>query len=697
MKKKEVQAASKKGGKPKLPEPASERIDDKRFIEMFWLIQRAVEHEMGTGIMKCETVSGMELTTSPASKASNRLSILSIICGKGKKIKDRQRGNFSVDGYFSKEEQDALGIIVKGGVVKATDIDAIRRFALEDVRIMRREILEMIREIEERGILDQIVDKEDKAMAQRQIGRLPQFTAMICDCLEKIIYGDLDFIGEVVNKKMFDISTGRQIFFDMGIKEEGVTIKFEGKDKDEQWKLQSTVIQYNPIFLTLIWENIYANAKRSCAEKGVELEVKCYVQRIGDRILFEFTDNGNGMSTEIMEKLNAGEQATTKDADEPGEHGIGFWYCKQLAQKMGGELYVRESTIGQGTTVILEVNVAEEQTGNGLGEIQLSEAEFASMFSIIDKAVRHEVGNSKRAVSVAHMFANADYPFQHTMDKISVLSKIASSARMSRQDIEILNEQFSDQDKEDMQLEDSGKGVCAKDMKALRRIVLREVRQLREEIRILVKGVEKIPPEDAKLEPEVLDFHKRRLDRYGNMVCDCLEQLMQGDVDFKEGYVRQQLEDPEARTRDNVLEFIEHASRFRGCIFELSYESEELKTATVRHHPIFLTLILENIFANARRALWDHDPKMVDISVRQEDRKVVFELTDFGCGMLPEIVERINAGERVTTRMEQQGQEHGLGIWYCKQLAQKMDGDLYVKESKKDVGTTMALELPLIA
>ena len=68
------------------------------------------------------------------------------------------------------------------------------------------------------------------------------------------------------------------------------------------------------------------------------------------------TDQGCGMPTEIMGRLNAGLPTTTKE--EPGKHGIGFQYCRELAEKMGGKLYIKESSLGVGTTVTLELRLA---------------------------------------------------------------------------------------------------------------------------------------------------------------------------------------------------------------------------------------------------------------------------------------------------------------------------------------------------
>lgn len=61
------------------------------------------------------------------------------------------------------------------------------------------------------------------------------------------------------------------------------------------------------------------------------------------------------MSKEIKDRLNRGEAVTTKTED--GEHGLAFEYCRKLALEINGALYIEESNIGFGTTIVLELNL----------------------------------------------------------------------------------------------------------------------------------------------------------------------------------------------------------------------------------------------------------------------------------------------------------------------------------------------------
>jgi C4-dicarboxylate-specific signal transduction histidine kinase len=71
-------------------------------------------------------------------------------------------------------------------------------------------------------------------------------------------------------------------------------------------------------------------------------------------VFIRFQDRGCGMEQEIADKLNSGVQVTTKTGNGE-EHGIGFCYCRELAKKMGGKLYIEQSEVDAGTTVVLEL------------------------------------------------------------------------------------------------------------------------------------------------------------------------------------------------------------------------------------------------------------------------------------------------------------------------------------------------------
>ncbi|MFA6530967.1 MAG: ATP-binding protein, partial [Candidatus Micrarchaeia archaeon] len=103
----------------------------------------------------------------------------------------------------------------------------------------------------------------------------------------------------------------------------------------------------DPTLTALIFSNIYHNARKSAEMKGVEPNVRVSAHENCGHISFDFTDNGMGIDTEKLLML------------ERGEIGFGFASCKQIAEMMGGRLYVKESVVDIGTTVTLELKIAE--------------------------------------------------------------------------------------------------------------------------------------------------------------------------------------------------------------------------------------------------------------------------------------------------------------------------------------------------
>jgi signal transduction histidine kinase len=172
-----------------------------------------------------------------------------------------------------------------------------------------------------------------------------KFGLLLSNCLEKLMLGSLDLDAQLMSRKVGNILNNAS----------KAGCVFECHYQPPRIKGSRVIV--NPIFSALIFLNIFSNSKRALEKKGMEPKVEASIRRKGNMAIFEFTDAGCGMPPEIMEKLNAGLSVTTKE--ESGAHGIGFQYCRELAEKMGGKLYVNESAVDVGTTVTLELKLAE--------------------------------------------------------------------------------------------------------------------------------------------------------------------------------------------------------------------------------------------------------------------------------------------------------------------------------------------------
>jgi len=195
------------------------------------------------------------------------------------------------------------------------------------------------------------VDAAAKDDLKFHFDRVITYGGMLCHALEKLFIDDFNFSSEYFPQK----ALGRGSVMNAcakGAEEAAIDVKFCEIDA----ALSGARVVSNPLFLRLILANIYSNAKRACEIAGTERLVRIFITPGEGTVCFCFADEGCGMDHETIRKLNAGVQVTTKN--EEG-HGIGFSYCRDIAEKLGGKLYIEYSEPGKGTTVVLELKVSE--------------------------------------------------------------------------------------------------------------------------------------------------------------------------------------------------------------------------------------------------------------------------------------------------------------------------------------------------
>jgi signal transduction histidine kinase len=95
--------------------------------------------------------------------------------------------------------------------------------------------------------------------------------------------------------------------------------------------------------LKRVLSNLIDNAVEALADSGA---VKLSVKSERDDAVISISDDGSGMSPELLERLGKAAVTSGKDAG----NGIGFLWCHQRVASWGGRVDV-ESTVGSGTTV----------------------------------------------------------------------------------------------------------------------------------------------------------------------------------------------------------------------------------------------------------------------------------------------------------------------------------------------------------
>jgi signal transduction histidine kinase len=107
--------------------------------------------------------------------------------------------------------------------------------------------------------------------------------------------------------------------------------------------------------VTTVVRNLISNAIKFTPAEG---KITLKTSAVDQKIVVSISDNGVGMSKEVMDKLfRIDTKHTTKGtADEKGT-GLGLILCKEFIEKNGGRIWV-DSTVGKGSTFSFELPFA---------------------------------------------------------------------------------------------------------------------------------------------------------------------------------------------------------------------------------------------------------------------------------------------------------------------------------------------------
>lgn len=124
----------------------------------------------------------------------------------------------------------------------------------------------------------------------------------------------------------------------------------------------------DPLRLGQIMLNLCSNAIKFTERGEVELALRCLNASETDISLkISVRDTGIGMTLDaqqkLFEKFSQADQSTTRKF---GGTGLGLAICKNLAELMGGQIWIEDSQPGQGTTFcfMLRLPIAQRDQGN---------------------------------------------------------------------------------------------------------------------------------------------------------------------------------------------------------------------------------------------------------------------------------------------------------------------------------------------
>lgn len=133
----------------------------------------------------------------------------------------------------------------------------------------------------------------------------------------------------------------------------------------QQKKLLVTVKEKGDVFVRAdmewskqILNNLIGNALKF-TDKG-KITISYYTK--DKQIYIEVTDTGNGIEVDDQGKLfGKFQQLNGQDASKPPGSGLGLFLSRELARKMNGDVLLKNSTLGKGSTFIFTLPIAQSK------------------------------------------------------------------------------------------------------------------------------------------------------------------------------------------------------------------------------------------------------------------------------------------------------------------------------------------------
>lgn len=124
---------------------------------------------------------------------------------------------------------------------------------------------------------------------------------------------------------------------------------YQSKNLTITKQLNTSLIRTDQEVLTIVLRNLLSNAIKFSKDHG---EIIVSLQQNADNFSLCIKDNGVGMSTETLSKLQQDHFTSSVGTREEKGLGLGLKLCRQLIKKLSGEI-VMKSKLGSGTEVIV--------------------------------------------------------------------------------------------------------------------------------------------------------------------------------------------------------------------------------------------------------------------------------------------------------------------------------------------------------
>ena len=189
------------------------------------------------------------------------------------------------------------------------------------------------------------------------------------------------------------------------------------------------------------------------------------------------------------------------------------------------------------------------------------------------------------------------------------------------------------------------------------------------------------------------ELSERQRKQYGKILneeADKLNELMNRLLSFT------QIENRSIPVKKEAINIKDFAEKYVAT-FRIKYPDFHIEQSVYNFHefltdPVLLGSVFQNLIENAYKYS-NKDRKYLSIKIYHDKRNIVFSFKDKGIGIpkseLSNIFEKFY---RIENKYNQNGSV-GLGLAFCKELVNFMDGDIYVN-SKINEGSEFVVTLP---
>lgn len=131
-------------------------------------------------------------------------------------------------------------------------------------------------------------------------------------------------------------------------------------------KITDVKVQADEDKVKQILNNLFGNALKFTDHGSITVSI----HQEGDLLKIFVTDSGIGIAEEDTKKLfRKFEQISSQQKERPNGTGLGLYISKQLAQKLGGDLWLEKSEEGKGSTFAFSLPVSGSETAKKIKKV----------------------------------------------------------------------------------------------------------------------------------------------------------------------------------------------------------------------------------------------------------------------------------------------------------------------------------------